>query len=152
MAWTRRGGWVQDDARCCENSTGKFVSATCEGGRANMSSHITVARRAPLTEPVPPTIIIPTLEADRDAWLRAVASDRRLRSGTRLIATALTLFEHDPTYDEIARAVGCSQRTAIRAMSALVTRGWIEKIASRGRVANQFRRTMRGPPGPPRKP
>jgi hypothetical protein len=109
-----------------------------------MSSHTTVARRAPLSEPVPPTII-PTLEADRDAWLRAVAADRRLRSSTRLIATALTLFEHDPTYDEIGEAVGCGQRTAIRAMAALVARGWLEKIASRGRVANQFRRTMRGP-------
>jgi hypothetical protein len=112
------------------------------GKEHNELTHTVIARRAPLSEPVPPTII-PTLEADRDAWLRAVAADRRLRSSTRLIASALTLFEHNPTHDEIARAVGCSQRTAIRAMSALIARGWIEKIASRGRVANKFRRTMR---------
>jgi hypothetical protein len=142
MAWTRRGdGGKMMPGAADKTAPGKLFSATLmrtSGKRTNEMTHSAIASRAPLPAP---TITPP--EADRDAWLRAVAADRRLNARSRLIAMRLPLFDDDPTYDEIAAAAGCGQRTAIRAMAALIARGWIDRIASTGGVPNKFRRTMR---------
>jgi hypothetical protein len=78
-----------------------------------------------------------------DAWFCALASDGRLSPRARLIAGRLTLFNHDPTYEQIGNAIGCGRRSAIRAITELVERGWLEKDASQGRVANRYLRAMR---------
>jgi hypothetical protein len=108
------------------------------------SSYNPVARHAPVTKAPPLTIIGSSpVFAERDAWSRAVAADRRLPPRVRLIALRLGLFKSDPTYDDIGSGAGCSRRTAIRAVAILIDRGWLEKIVSRGRVANHYRRVMR---------
>jgi hypothetical protein len=94
-----------------------------------MSSCTVIAHRQPVSELVPSTII-PPFEAETDAWLRAVAADRRLPTRARLVAVSLAMFERDPTCEEIGKAVGCSRLTALRAMLALVKRGWVDRIVS----------------------
>jgi hypothetical protein len=89
------------------------------------------------------TVAAPPILAERvsDAWSRAVAADRRLPPRVRLVAMRLSLFHHDPTYEEIAAGVGCCRRTAIRAIAILLEHGWLEKAASNGRGANGYRLT-----------
>jgi len=80
---------------------------------------------------------------DQPTWSRAVDADSALTSRDRLIAMRLFLDGADPTYEEIAKSAGCGRRTAMRAVAALIERGWLVKISSTGRVANTYGMVMR---------
>jgi hypothetical protein len=97
----------------------------------------------PIAGPVPRSAVAPIF--DRDTWSRAVAADRRLSSRDRLIALRIFLTDEDQTYDQIATTTGCGRRTAMRAVSNVIERGWIVvEVSSTGGVPNRFGMAMRG--------
>jgi hypothetical protein len=91
---------------------------------------------------VSPSAIVPI--SDRNAWCKALATDRHLTSRARLIGFCMAFSDADQTYEEIGKSTGCSRRAAMRAVATLIARGWIIVISSMGGVANSFAMAMRG--------
>ena len=82
---------------------------------------------------------------DRDAWARGVTGDLALNPIARLVAVRLSLFLNcatgrcNPAYATVAQEVGVHRSTAIRAVAALVARGWLAPTDSGGRHTNNFK-------------
>jgi hypothetical protein len=74
----------------------------------------------------------------RDRLMRGVAADRVLSPTARLVAVRVALFLNcktgrcDPSYGTLAREIGISERSAIRAIAALEARGWVAVERSAG--------------------
>lgn len=84
----------------------------------------------------------------RDHWSRLLARDRRVKLMHRHVLRSLALCARldanaelviDPTYAKLAKAAGCSERTAYRAIVSADEAGIVRKVRrSDGRVANAY--------------
>jgi hypothetical protein len=92
----------------------------------------------------PPADTVKSLR-DRDAWMCGLLADRTLSPVARNVGLRVALFLNiksgrcDPSYGVIAHAIGVHRTSAIRAIDALVSRGWLAVNRSRGWHRNSFR-------------
>ena len=81
----------------------------------------------------------------RDDWLRAVLADNTLSQGARNAAVRLGLYLNvdrercDPSYHQLGKALGCTRRSAIRAVRELIDRDWVAIASHSAGRRNNFR-------------
>jgi len=90
-----------------------------------------------------------TLYRHRDNWMRDVGGDPGHRPIVRLVAMKLGLFFNGKdgsciaSYADIAKAAGCSPRTAVNVVAELVDAGYLAPTKNGGRTKNNFTLLMR---------
>jgi hypothetical protein len=80
----------------------------------------------------------------RDDWMRGVLSDNALSHAARNAAVRLGLYLNvnrercDPSYQQLGKALGCTRRSAIRAVGELIRQGWVGIAGSSAGHRNNF--------------
>jgi hypothetical protein len=112
-----------------------------------MRNNLHRAIAQPPSSPASITFAVTTFK-QRDQWSRKTARDRRVKLMHRHVLRSLALCTRtdkdgrlviDPTYNELAKASACCERTAMRAITVAEEIGIIRKARhSDGRMSNAF--------------